>query len=411
MLLPQHWTILSHNLACCFLSFLPDLHDFVALSLGVTHFMILKSKEHRKARVSIFIVVLILVAPVSVNALQGNGLNLIQTAEYDIGFDCPVTAALDLTGTVLWVLMDNCFQSDYVLRAFDVADGTQVNENDYADALVGLEGVYIDLFITPMGFTPAGDLSIRYNDSETYESTNLLIPMANDGVVTTQSTATYNALLAEYSDYPEFSVYSPDHTRVIAVGGTSLHVIDVQAETEIVEIPFEGNTDYAQAFFSEDGEHLNVIRPNNPQDTNDFSATLLIYSLPDGKPLQQYQVPSSAVWVSPDGAYAAVQLFSNNISERSELIVLDLESGRTSPAQSLLEDPAPVTTCLNNGNNVSDIGYMTSGYLGMASLHWLPDSSGVVLSLSYNGDGAGSFDSSCIFNYSRLRTYAVEDIG
>jgi hypothetical protein len=144
---------------------------------------------------------------------------------------------------------------------------------------------------------------------------------------------------------------------------------------------------------------------------NDHSATLLIYSLPDGGLLQQYSVPSSAIWVSPDETYAAVQLFSNNISERSELVVMDLASGLTSTVSNLLEAPASVTTCLNNGNDVSDIGYMTSGYLKMASLHWLPDSSGVVLSLSYNGDGAEGSGSVCIFNYSRLRTYAVEEAG
>ena len=194
----------------------------------------------------------------------------------------------------------------------------------------------------------------------------------------------------------------------MAIGETSLHVLDVQAETEIVEIPVEGGTDRALASFSADGEHLDVILFNDPEDVNDFSSTLLIYSLPDGALLQQYSVPSSAIWVSPDEAYAAVQFFSNNIGEQSELAVIDLESGVTSPVSNLLEAPAPVTTCLNNGNDVSDIGYMTSGYLNMASLHWLPDSSGVVLSLSYNGDGAGGDGGSCIFNYSRLRTYSVE---
>ena len=163
----------------------------------------------------------------------------------------------------------------------------------------------------------------------------------------------------------------------------------MQAETEIVEIPVEGSADRALASFSADGEHLDVILINDPEAVNDFSSTLLIYSLPDGALLQQYSVPSSAIWVSPDEAYAAVQFFSNNIGEKSELAVIDLESGVTSPVSNLLEAPAPVTTCLNNGNDVSDIGYMTSGYLTLASLHWLPDSSGVVLSLSYNGEGAG----------------------
>ena len=145
---------------------------------------------------------------------------------------------------------------------------------------------------------------------------------------------------------------------------------------------------------------------------SDIASTLLIYSLPDGALLQQYPVPSSAVWVSPDETYAAVQLFSNDIGEQSELVVMDLESGLASPASNLLEDPAPVTTCLNTGNNVSDLGYMTSGYLSVASLHWLPDSSGVVLPLSYNGEGAeGASGSACIFNYSRLRTYRVEEAG
>jgi hypothetical protein len=371
--------------------------------------MVHKYTEHQSVRFALFVVVLVLGASLSAVAAQGNGLNLIQTAEYDIGLDCPVTAALDPVGTTVWVLMDNCFGYHHSLHAYNVAGGTPANVDDYADALVSLEGIYVDLFITPMGFTPAGDLSIRYNDPDTYESFNLLIPLTSGGEATTQTSATYNALLAQYSDYPEFSVYSPDHTQVVAVGGTSLHILDVQAETEIVEIPVEGSTDNAWASFSADGEHLDVVFLNNPVDVNDFSSTLLIYSLPDGALLQQYSVPSSAVWVSPDEAYAAVQLFSSDISERSELLVMNLASGLTSPSSNLLETPSPVTTCLNNGNDVSDIGYMTSGYLNMASLHWLPDSSGVVLSLSYNGDGAEGSGSSCIFNYSRLRTYLVED--
>ena len=372
--------------------------------------MIRKYTEQQRTGFAIFLIAaLIWGAPISTHAAQSNGLDLIQTAEYDIGLDCPVTAALDPAGTTLWILMDNCFGYHNSLRAYNIADGTQVNVDDYADALVSLDEPYVDLFITPMGFTPAGDLSIRYNDPVTYESFNLLIPLASGGEVTTQTSATYDALLAEYSDYPEFSVYSPDHTRVVAVGATSLHVVDVQAETEIVEIPFEGSTDYASASFSADGKHLDVVYPNDPENMDDFSSTLSIYSLPEGALLQQYSVPSSAVWVSPDEAYAAIQMFSSNISERSELLVMDLESGLTSPTSNLLEAPAPVTTCLNSGNDVSDIGYMTSGYLSLASLHWLPDSSGVVLPLSYNGDGAQGSGSTCIFNYSRLRTYRVED--
>jgi hypothetical protein len=367
-----------------------------------------KITTHQKARFALVTVALLLGAAVHSSLAQGGGPNLIQTAEYDIGLDCPVTAALDPAGTTLWVLMDNCFQGRYALHAYSVADGTRLPADDYASALTVLRGVYVDLFITPMGFTPAGDLSIRYNDPDTYESVSLLIPLAGGGEATLRRSDSYNALLASTALYPEFSVYSPDHTRVVTFGPDSLHVLDVQAETEVIEIPVEGGTDYVQASFSADGQRLHVITLNAPQDLNDFSSTLLVFNLPDGALLRRYVLPSSAVWVSPDEAYAAVQLFSNDVTERSELMVIDLESGLASSPSNLLQAPAPVITCLNTGHNVSDLGYMTRGYMTLANLQWLPDSSGLLVSLSYDGDGAeGGSGSACIFNYSRLRTYRV----
>lgn len=373
--------------------------------------MIRKYMIRRRARFAAFIGVLILGTPILTSMAQSNGLNLIQTAEYDIGFDCPVASVLDPRGTTLWVLMNNCSVSGYALRAYDVADGSQVNEDDYADALVGLADpdAYVDPFIIPMAFTPEGDLSIRFTDIQTYESFNLLISLASGGEATTEVNAAYDTFLAGYSDYPEFSVYSPDHTRVVAIatGGTSFHVLDIQTQTEITEITVEGGTDSALALFSADGARLEVTYLNNPNDLNDYSSTLLIYSLPDGGLLQQYQLPSPAVWISPDGAYAAVNLYSNNIGDLNELVVIDLETGFSSAASNLDEDPAPVTTCLNNGNDVSDIGYMTDGRFSFPGLHWLADSSGLVIPLSYGGDGAEG-GSTCIFNYSRLRTYMIE---
>lgn len=370
-----------------------------------------RHREQYAARFAVLVVALLAAAPVGISTAQGNGPGLVEVAELDIGLDCPVTAALDPSGATLWVLMDNCFQRGYSLRAFHASDGTPVSVGDYADALASLDGIYIDLFITPMGFTPAGDLSIRASDPETHESIHLLIPLASGGEAVMQRSATYDALLATYSAYPEFSVYSPDHTRAVTAGETSFHVIDVGTETAIAEIPVEGGTDYALASFSADSARLYVTRFNNPDDLSDISSTLLIYSLPGGALLRQAQAPSSALWVSPDEAYAAVQMFSNNIGERSDLAVLDLASGLVSSASSLLDPPAPVTTCLNTGADVSDLGYMTSGYLSLASVHWLPDSSGLVLSLSYRGEGAGSATRTCIFNHSRLRLYRIEDAG
>ncbi len=198
------------------------------------------------------IAVFILAASIQSAFAQDTNPTLTQTAEYNLGFDCPVATILDPTGTTLWMLMDNCFQSSFTLRAYNVSDGTQLAVDDYAAALKGLAGIdnFIDPSQNPLAFTPTGDLNIRYNDFQTSESFNTIIPLASGGEAVTQSSASYDAFLAQYSDYPEYSTYSSDHTRVVAAGATSFHILDVQAETEIVEIPVEGGTDSASASFS-----------------------------------------------------------------------------------------------------------------------------------------------------------------
>jgi hypothetical protein len=360
----------------------------------------------RSARLVVLIAALILAAPFLTSRAQENGLKLIQTAEYDLGVQCPLASALDPTGTTVWVVMYSCFQAKFALRAFNLADGSQVNVEDYADTLAVLANpdLYVDPFINPLAFTPEGDLSLRYTDVQTSGSFNLLIPLATGGEATTEADEAYDAFLADYSEYPDFSVYSSDHTRIVATGETSFHILDVQTQTEIVEIPVEGGTGYSIAMFSADGERLEVTSSNNLDDPTDHASTLLIYSLPDGELLQQYQVPSTAIWVSPDGTYAAVNLYSNNSGDLNELVVIELATGLTSAASNLDEDPVPVTTCVDDGRNVSELGYMTDGRFSFPNVHWLPDSSGFVLPLSYGGDGALR----CIFNTSRLRSYQVE---
>lgn len=368
--------------------------------------MMRKNMVRRSARFAAFIVALMLGAPLLSSMAQGNGLNLIQTAEYDIGFSCPVASALDPMGTTLWVLMHSCFQRDYILHTYSVADGSLVSEYDYADVLAGLTNpnIFIDSFSTPMAFTPQGDLSIRYTDIETYESFNLLLPLDSGGDATIESSADYDAFLAGFSDYPEFSIYSPDHTRVIANGDTSFHILDVQTQTEIVNIPFPDGQEFPLALFSADGERLEVTYFNNPDDPDDHASTLLIYSLPDGSLLDQYQVPSPALWISPDGVYAALNLYSNNIGDQNELVVMNLETGATSLASNLNKAPARVTTCLNSGLDTSDVDLTNDGRFNMPNLHWLPDSSSLLLPLSYGGDRTRT----CVFDYSRLRRYQIE---
>lgn len=353
-------------------------------------------------------IALVMGLPVLHSAAQGNGPTLAQTAEYDIGFDCPTATALDPTGTIVWVLTDNCAARHYTLHAYRVEDGTPLEVDDWSATLESLDEIWIDSFIEPMAFTPQGDLSIRYSDPYTYESSNLVIPLASGGEATTTTSAHYNELLAGLSPYPEFSFYSPDHTRVAAMSETGFHIIDVQAESEIVQIPVEGALDGGVfVSFSADGERVYVIQLVNPENMDDFASNLLIYSLPDGALLKQYSLPYLPTAISPDETKAAAQLYSSNVGERSELLIVDLDTGLPSAASNLLEEPRPVLNCLNDGRDVSDVGFMTRGYLALIGLHWLPDSSGMVATLSAGGDGAAGDAGVCFFNYSRLRIYSV----
>jgi len=358
-------------------------------------------------RLSILLMIIIMMGTIMLLPIraQDSNLSLTQTAEYDIGFDCPVNSVLDATGEMIWVLMDNCFGFGYKIHAYDISTGEQINTNDYIDELTMLDGVYIDVFSKPLGLTPDGHLSIRYNDPETYESINILIPITSDGEVTTVKKASYDELLASYSEYPDFSIYSSDHTKVIAIGTTSFYVIDVQTETEIAEFPVEDTTDSATAMFSVNGENLYIIHYNSE---DDITSTLFIYNISTGSLLGEYQVPSSAIWVSPDEAYVAANIFSFNVGDVNELVILDLETGLTSNAVNLDEDPAPVTKCLNSGNDMSDVDFMTTGRFSFSELYWSSDSSSITIPLSYGGEAAGGSGTTCIFNYSRLNTYNFE---
>ena len=351
----------------------------------------------------LFIFTMLTTIVLSPTLAQTSDLILTETAEYDIGFGCPLTSVLDASGTILWVLMDECYRGRFSLHAYDLTTGEQINEDDYADELSILtDAVYIDIFSRPLGLTPSGDLSLRYSDNETAASTNIIIPITSGGEVTTSTEPSYDDLLAEYSEYPDYSIYSPDHTKVIAVGATSFYVIDIQTETEIAEIPVEDTTDSATAAFSENGEHLYIIHYNS-EDTID--STLFIYDIVTASLLGEYQVPSSAIWVSPDEKYVAANLYSFNIGDVNELIILDLETGLISPAVNLNEEPAPVTKCLNNGNDMSDVDFRTTGRFSFSEVNWSPDNSSISIALSY---GSAMTSTGCIYDYSRLRTYTIE---
>lgn len=317
--------------------------------------------------------------------------------EYDIGFDCPVSATLALDQTVIWVLMDSCSGRNFRLRGFDVADGTPVNDetNDFADVLTPLEEGYVDWFVNPLAFTPDGDLSIRYYTEETYDSLTLLVS-PESGEATLQTNESLNALFREFTEYPETTVYNHDHTLGAVIGETSLHLIDLQTETELMALEVEDFNIFPS--FSPDGTRLYAAILDDFGDVENFDSTVYVYSLPDGELLTSFSVSTPFLYPAPNGQYAALQVGD------SELSVLNLETGVSSPAVRFSEDPKPITECLNTGNSMTDFDYRSSGNLPLVGLAWLPDNSSFMTLHSYQGDGVFG-GTPCFFDYSRLRLY------
>ena len=357
----------------------------------------------RKFSFSLF-AVLIAVSSLSIASAQSDSISAPQGVEYDIGFDCPVTAALDSTATTLWVLLNNCFGNRFSLRGFNVADGSPVNDETHAftDELAGLTAdYYIDSFTRPMAFTPDGLLDIRYYDIDKYDAFNLLISLDSDTPATTPSNESINTLLHGFSEYPETTVYNADHTRAVAFGATSLHVVDLVAESELLEIPTEGESYFSFPSFSHDGNQLYVATLNNPDDMEDYASVLKVYSLPDGKLLNTYDVPSPFLWVSPNGQYAVATIVDESF------VLIELATGGISDNVQLFEGESRVTKCVNDGRDMSDVDFTTSGRLTLMGLSWLPDSSGFMTVQSYGGEAAGG-GAPCYFNHSRLRHYTLQ---
>ncbi len=331
-------------------------------------------------------------------------------AEVDIGFDCPVSATPDPAGDILWVLMDNCDGGSYTLRGFRIADGSRVagRGDDFAPALTDLRNGFVDSFVLPLAFTPDGALDIfylAYTAPRTEEIRNIRLRLDGGDPVDERAILpaleTLQALIPGYDGYVGMTVYSPDHTRAIAIEETRFTIIDLQAGTVLLTIDAPEGTFGTIPGFSADGEVLVFPRLNAPEDFDRLDSTLRLYSLPEGDLLATYDVPSPSLWLSPDRRVVAALLGDD------QLIVTDLASGNTSQPIRIFEPPTPVRRCLNSGKEVSGVDYVTRGVLYLTGLIWLPDSSGFLTVNSYMGDGAQGSGSDCLFNYSRLRRYSV----
>ena len=350
---------------------------------------------------------LILSASVMFAEAQAASPSVTSNTEYDIGVDCPVAQTLTPDGTVLWVLIEGCFTGHSTLKAFKVADGSPIETvRDFSADLVPLKDGYIDSFTNPMAFTD-GVISIHYSDAETYDPRTLVIGLEGKAVEPIISDEALTELLRSFTEYPEATVYNADHTQAATVSATDLHVLDLVTGEDLFSLPLEPETYNAYPSFSSDGQALYVAQFDDPDDMTNYAATLYAYSLPDGDLLGSFAVPSAVLWVSPDGKYAAVENGSND-GTTSDLSVVDLVSGSVSEPFSLYEPPGRLMTCVNDGRDMSDVDFPTSGRLTLTRVNWLPDSSTFVFTRSYGGEAAGG-GRPCAFNYSRLNRFEIGD--
>lgn len=339
---------------------------------------------------------------------------LTPTAEYNLGFDCPVASALAPSQTTLWVLMNDCFEEDYTLREFNPVDGLVVSNqvNDYVDSLSALQhDTSVSWLVSALSFTTPDTVNIIYSDGNNdYELANISFSLTSGEAVDPSTmilnSDTINTFIPDYDGYLGSTVYNLNHTLAAVSDRAGFHILDLVAGVERLQIPVENEPYTYNPSFSADSQRLYLPGFDNLNDTNDFSATLNIYSLETGEVLNIYAVPSALLWVSPDEHYA-VALIGTSAGTSQTLQVIDLETSTLSNPISVYEKPHQVTKCLNDGNNASDRGNVVSGRLPIMGLNWLPDSSGFVTVNSYWGGVVVNGDGVCIFDYSRMRLYSV----
>lgn len=325
--------------------------------------------------------------------------------QYDLGVECPIAQTLSADGTTLWILMVRCFRDDSHLVAYDLTDGSQVEvelPDNLTELLASLFGqaTYSNLNVMTFLDDEETILSIRYNDAETYQPLSLVVSLTDGGVIEPDpSDEQVGELLLSLTDYPESAIYSPSHTLAAVTEADVLSVVDLPSGEVIFNLPLEVEYN-GYPSFSADGTRLYVGAFTNPNDMDNYAATLSVYSLPDGELLATYDAPSAFVWVSPDERYAVGETGASD-STRSDLYITDLTTGETSGPIALYEPSRRLVACTNDGRNMSDVDFTVDGRLSLVDVSWLPDSSGFAYTRSYGGDGAGG-GLPCSFDTSRL---------
>jgi hypothetical protein len=324
--------------------------------------------------------------------------------EYDIGLDCPLAQTLDAESGVLWVLMEGCFTRRYTLQAFDVATGARLETaSDYAAQLELLRDGIINRTTHPLALVD-DVVTIRYADAETYVPLTIAFTLDDAPVTPALSDADLSDLLFSLTDYPETTVYSPDHAYAAVIGTNAVNLLDIANGQVLFTLPMAQEYN-AFPTFSADSDTLYMITLDEFDNMDNYASTLTAYSIPTGERRMTAALPSFSAWVSPDERYAAVQLGTND-GTSDNLYVVDLTSGAISEPFSLYEPPSKALTCVNDGRSLADVDFTRTGRLRLTSVDWLPDSSGFVFTRSYGGEGAGG-GRPCVFDTSRLNVVTM----
>lgn len=352
-------------------------------------------------RLMILLVIILSGISTTLHAQTTDNLTLTLIEDRKIGTDCPQASALSPSGTTIWVLMDNCEFSDHYFLHFNVGSSDfeldTNNGEDYASSLLGLDEVYIDSLLSStltVGVDGFPQLLLPNSDGS--------IQSVNTSTTPSSDNSALGEILSTISDYPEFSVFNNNHTMVAANGADGIHILDVATSTEVLSIEIEGGTDYVFPQFSPEGQSIDLIILNNPEDPNSSTSTLYRYSIPDGELQLELDLLSSLAWLSPNGQYVLLWMGDD------ELVVTEPATGGVSDFLHMYDEPRLMTDCANDTSlDPSTLEVVWSGFLPPIGIHWLPDSSGFVTLNSYMGAGAESIGSTCAFSESRLRLYRV----
>lgn len=369
--------------------------------------MTIRSALSRISPLIVWTILLLVIVPFA--SLAQDALTITLIDEQNIGYRCPEASVLQPGTDTLWVLIDDCNGDEMMLHAFDRNTGELIDAAVGAPfALDALNGtLYVPQYlITPLSFTADGAMEIIATSYSDARFARLQVDVAT-GTVTQdeEADAAFNALLQQYSEYPVYSTYFSGDHQLAAVGDeVSVRVVDLANETVL----FEVGGAYNHAVFSSDNQRLYISTVDDYSD-DDFDAAVSVYSVPDGELLASHPISTNyplayaAMHPSEDGRFVAAVIPSYEVGKES-LILLDVETRALSAEFIISEDPRQVTTCQNDGTDVSDLDYQTTGLLTVTGLQWLADGSGFI---TLNSPGFQVGEGGCMFDYSRLRRYWV----